>query len=220
MALQELARSDQHATDDGPVHEFPPDPRVSLLQSEEADHREKGDAFASIVGEFQGELTGFVASIAGGHRAEDLVQDVFFRVWSKIGQFETRSDNALSSWIFKIARNAAFNAKRRDKHHAYDQPEIDGQPTAIANLPSPIGDPEAHLEFHEHLSVLDAVCERQRVVMIRQADGYSYKEIATMDGSTVPSVKSRLVRGRERASRLLMQAEFPETTEEQEKVVA
>lgn len=207
MALLEVSLSHQPAAEGGPVHEFPPDPRVVVMQSaadSPAAEAAKQDAFASIFNEFQGELTGYVSNIAGAYRAEDIVQETFLCAFRKMGSFETRSENALSSWLYTIAHNKALNATRKDKYEADGLPEIDGQPAAIANRPSRMGDPIAQMEFKETLGTLASrVCETQRTAMMLSAGGYSQDEMARMQGTTIPAIKSRLTRGQEVARRAL-----------------
>ncbi|HYW31940.1 MAG TPA: sigma-70 family RNA polymerase sigma factor, partial [Gemmatimonas sp.] len=68
-------------------------------------------AFEELVDRYQGRLLNFVYRTIGDRdRAEDLVQEVFIRVYRHIGRFDR--SKKFSTWIYTIASNLAKNELR------------------------------------------------------------------------------------------------------------
>jgi len=129
--------------------------------------------------------------------AEDVVQDACVRAMRFFSSF--RNDNA-RAWLFTIVRNTWFS--RLSRHHrgvpqtiAVDSPQV--------LLVDDDLDPEEQLvRQHTVLRVREALEQLpgdfREVLVLRELEGLSYKEIASVVGIPVGTVMSRLARGRER----------------------
>ena len=172
------------------------DPRVKVLQSETANPADRERAFAKIVDEFRGPLVGYVGARTGPHDdAEGLVQETFINAFRAMDRFENRGTAAFRKWLYKISRNLVLNTGRYNG----SRPEMVAEglePSAAVSSASHLGNPVERLEFKEDLGVMDRLAVRQRTAMMLRSYDYSYEEIALRMDTTVPSVRSLLVRGR------------------------
>ncbi len=122
--------------------------------------------------------------------AEELVQDVFVRVYEKLGLF--RGDSAFSTWIHRIAVNTTIEHLRRktrwrDRHDASADPEAGADRTFAHSQGS-----ELDLEF-----AIARLPEQARLVFVlHDIDGYKHSEIADRSGIAVGTCKAHLHRAR------------------------
>lgn len=82
------------------------------------------DHFAALVAGHKGRVFRLVASILGpGHEgeAEEISQEVFLKVYQRIGQF--RGDSKFSSWLYRIAYRQAIDHVSRASFKAHHLPE-------------------------------------------------------------------------------------------------
>jgi len=136
--------------------------------------------------------------------AEDIVQEACVRAFRSFDGF--RGDSA-RPWLLAIVRNSCYDWLRRsrkgDGDEAYDE-EIHGGIDATPMVTELAG-PEALFERAETRQRIDTAIARlpapfREVVVLRDIDDLSYKEIADVAGVPIGTVMSRLARGR----RLLM----------------
>ena len=149
-------------------------------------------AFEAIVDRYQGRLLGFCRQMLGSTEdAEDVLQEVFVNAY-KAMLADEREIN-LRPWLYRIARNRCLNYLRKPKADAQESmdlvPEVDAASTAEC-----VHNRE---EFRQILSDVNKLPETQRAaLLLREMDSLSYEEIAAAMETTVPSVKSLLVRAR------------------------
>ena len=136
--------------------------------------------------------------------AEEAVQDVFFTVFEKI--HTSRGDSSFSTWIHRIAINAALLRRRRDKTSAnvsLDEgvPRLDEGTTWLEKADdwsSPPRDTvlekEASRVIAEAVARLDS--KYSTVFKLRDVEGFSIESTARMLELGVPAVKTRLHRAR------------------------
>jgi RNA polymerase sigma factor (sigma-70 family) len=149
-------------------------------------------AFETMVDRYQGRLLGFCRQMLGSTEdAEDVLQEVFVNAY-KAMLADEREIN-LRPWLYRIARNRCLNYLRKPKADAQESmdmvPEVDAASTAemVHNRE----------EFRQILSDVNKLPETQRAaLLLREMDALSYEEIAAAMDTTVPSVKSLLVRAR------------------------
>ena len=97
-----------------------------------ANDKEKRQGFEQIVRQYSEKLYWTVRRIVINHDdANDVLQNVFIKVWKSIGDFEQRA--SLSTWLYRIAVNESLDFLRRQK----DTASIDesGAGANIATLP-------------------------------------------------------------------------------------
>jgi RNA polymerase sigma-70 factor (ECF subfamily) len=133
--------------------------------------------------------------------AEDVVQDACVRAMRYFSSF--RDDDA-RAWLFTIVRNAWYS--RVSRRPRVTDPTPFG---AASDEPRDSAlDPEERLLQQHSVALVRAALERlpidfREVIVLREIEGLSYKEIAAVVCVPVGTVMSRLARGRERLSAVL-----------------
>ena len=122
--------------------------------------------------------------------AEDVVQEVFARLYSQNVRFDGKA--ACTTWLHRILVNSSINSlrakKRRGKLESPLPSAADPEETAMGN--------ERHALFLEALGDLS---EQHRLMLtLRDLRGFSYPEIARLLNVPEGTVKSALNRGRTR----------------------
>lgn len=170
----------------------------------------KGDdeAFSKLVANYQDRLnTIFYHMTRNQESAEDLVQDVFMRIYRARHGYQPNAK--FSTWLFRVANNLAINAHRsksRRKEIALPAGESSSMQAArpdekiLADKSELI--PARQLDKQELQAVvqqaMDQLNERQRLtVLLHKFEDMSYADIAETMELTVPAVKSLLSRARD-----------------------
>ena len=144
--------------------------------------------------------------------AEDLAQETFIKALNAISSY--RPEFKFSSWIFKIANNAAIDHLRRRE---LDTLSIDGAPNAtsaedIEATALQVGDkgetPLAELEARELGTAIEQAIGRLRpeyrsCIMLRHVEGLAYEEIAQLLDLPLGTVKTYIHRARHELRDLL-----------------
>lgn len=149
-------------------------------------------AFDIIVDRYQARLLGFCRQMVGSTEdAEDVLQEVFVNAHKAI-LADNREIN-LRPWLYRIARNRSLNHLRKPK--AVAQESMDMVPMTVeGGTAERVHNRE---EFRQLLQDVTKLPETQRAaLLLREIDALSYEEIAEAMDTTVPSVKSLLVRAR------------------------
>jgi RNA polymerase sigma-70 factor, ECF subfamily len=131
-----------------------------------------------------------VRRMTGGRDADELTQDIFVRVWQKLGSF--RGDSAFSTWLHRLAVNVVIErfrteTTRRNRH-------IDGE-DVFATLPAaPTRSGDLAMDFDGALEKLpDGARE---IFVLHDVEGYKHHEIATMLEISAGTSKAQLHRAR------------------------
>jgi RNA polymerase sigma-70 factor, ECF subfamily len=134
--------------------------------------------------------------------ADDAVQDACLRALRHFGGFRGGDGRV---WLLKIARNACYTRLKRGRARELEA-EFDDE---LASPDSEVTNPETLVlrsaDAGALIRALDQLPEEFREILVmREMEGLSYKEIA--DGTTLPigTVMSRLARARKRMQRLLL----------------
>ncbi len=149
-------------------------------------------AFETIVDRYQGRLLGFCRQMLGSTEdAEDVLQEVFVNAYRAMLRDEREIN--LRPWLYRIARNRCLNHLRKPTADA--QESMDMVPAVEAS--STAERVHNREEFRQLLVDVQKLPETQRsALLLREMDALSYEEIAAAMDTTVPSVKSLLVRAR------------------------
>lgn len=134
--------------------------------------------------------------------AEDLLQKTFLSVFEKMDQF--RGESKFSTWLFRIATNHALmklRKKPRKKVESLDAPLRLGSDTLekqIIDTETDVSESYEQMELMEKIEkAIQELPDIYRIVFIlRDVEGFSNKEVASMLDLTVPAVKSRILRAR------------------------
>ena len=123
--------------------------------------------------------------------AEDVLQEVFAAAFNAMIA-DDRPINA-RPWLYRIARNRCLNHLRRPQHAGQDSMDVferDGGLTTADAV-------HKREEFRQIVSDVQDLPETQKTaLLLREIDALSYDQIAEAMDTTVPSVKSLLVRAR------------------------
>lgn len=170
------------------------------------------EAFAYLLAVYQNPVFNLVSHIVdSGRDAQDVLQEVFVKVFKGIGHFH--GESSLKTWIYKIAAHEASNHRRswlrRHWREACSLDE-DGGASEMLLVESPARSetPYEALEQAERQELVQRVLASlaqpyRTVVVLREIEGLSYEEIAQVLGVSEGTVKSRLMRGRELLRRKL-----------------
>lgn len=170
-------------------------------------------AFASLVDSYQPRLLRVLKHMVGSDAtAEDLVQEVFLRVWRARKRYSPQAK--FSTWVFHITHNVASNAIRdRKRKREYQLSDNASQSSPMLSLDqmamaSTGAMPVRKLDKAERAEMVrvavEALNERQRMALLLcKFEGLSYQEIADTMGLTVQAVKSLLSRARVNLKSLL-----------------
>jgi RNA polymerase sigma-70 factor (ECF subfamily) len=137
------------------------------------------------VDEFSDRIYRFVLKSMGDTgRAEDVVQDCYEKLWLNVTEIDF---SKARSWLFTTAYNRMIDILRREKRVVCEE--------------------EFSVEVHysDNYSDLNEVLHRcleklpenwKSVILLRDYEGYSYEEIASVTGQTDSQVKINIYRGR------------------------
>jgi RNA polymerase sigma-70 factor (ECF subfamily) len=156
----------------------------------------RGDrwAFEQLVERHQHRLFTLAARTLGSvDDAEDAVQETFIRAWLGLPNF--RGGALFSTWLFRIALNAAHDQRAKRRTDPLDETREPADPQ----------DSFLRSELSSALQrALDDLDEDYRVaVVLYDVLGCPYSEIAELTGVPEGTVKSRIFRGRRRIAELL-----------------
>jgi RNA polymerase sigma factor (sigma-70 family) len=149
-------------------------------------------AFEALVQRYQSRLLAFCRHMLGSTEdAEDVLQEVFTASFNAMLADE-RPINA-RPWLYRIARNRCLNHLRRPTPAGQDTMDI-FETAGGATTADTVHKRE---EFRQIVADVQELPETQRTaLLLREIDALSYDDIAQTMETTVPSVKSLLVRAR------------------------
>src|SRR6188508_2064545 len=168
-------------------------------------------AFEELVDRYQRRLLNFVyRTIGDRERAEDLVQEVFVRVYRHLARFD--QSKKFSTWIYTIASNLAKNELRNRSRNPLvlfqtikKNWEADHRPLEWEDTQYKPDD--LFRKRHLREKVEEAVAqlpEHHRIVFVlRELEGKTYEEISEITGCNLGTVKSRLNRARNNFAQII-----------------
>lgn len=124
--------------------------------------------------------------------ANDIVQDAFIKLWQNLKDVDF---NKAKAWLFTTARNQTLNQLKRDKridsmsHHTFNEPYSSNTDFELKELID---------------KSLDQLPEIQKsIILLRDLEGYDYKEIGEILNLSESQVKVYLFRGRQKIKEIL-----------------
>jgi RNA polymerase sigma-70 factor (ECF subfamily) len=168
-------------------------------------HRRPG-SFEELLDLYQQPIYGFVFHMLDDpSEAPDVTQEVFIKVFCKIGDF--RGDSSLKTWLYRIAVHEALNRRRWFTRHRRKETVLGGSENEnngrsrrylVDESESPFVAAYRREQRELVENTLRRMDERLRtVVILRDIEGLSYNEIAETLRVSLGTVKSRILRGRE-----------------------
>jgi RNA polymerase sigma-70 factor, ECF subfamily len=161
-------------------------------------------AFQELVERYQTRLLNFIyRTIGDREKAEDLVQEVFIRIYRHIHRFDR--SKKFSTWAYTIASNLAKNELRNRSRNpivlfqklkgSWDD---DDRPLQFEDTTARPDDlfRKRHLRSLVEATVAKLPEHHRQVFVLRELEGKSYEEIAEITDCNLGTVKSRLNRAR------------------------
>jgi RNA polymerase sigma-70 factor (ECF subfamily) len=135
------------------------------------------------------------------HDAEDVVQNAYLRAFRSFDGFRGGDGRA---WLLAIVRNASYSWLQQKQGQMLSAPfdeELHGGAYDTFNPERLVMQSADNQTLKEALE--DLPVEFREVVILRDLEGLSYKEIASVSDTPIGTVMSRLARGRKRLQRFL-----------------
>ena len=157
-------------------------------------------AFQSLHDEFRPRVLRYLARLVGDREAEDLAQVVMLKVSQALPRF--RGDSSVSTWIYRIASNAALDELRRRRTAEQELASSPGSGEDDASAPQ-TGALETEVMRDEMSACIRDFIARlpdnyRAVLALSDLEGFTKEEIAAILGLTLDNVKIRLHRAREK----------------------
>ena len=130
-----------------------------------------------------------VRRMTGGRDADEVTQDVFVRVWQKLGTF--RGDSAFSTWLHRLAVNVVIERRRS---FAIQRERMSDDPTALDLLTVAPARADLTVDFEQAIEQLPPGA--REIFVLHDVEGYKHREIAAMLDIATGTSKRQLHRAR------------------------
>ncbi len=167
---------------------------------------QRGDrhAFELLVGKYQRRLGRLINRfVRDAAEAEDLTQEAFIKAYRALPAF--RGDSAFYTWLYRIGINTAKNhllaqGRRAPTNTAFDAEEAED--FEDASLLHEVATPENELMSKQVVAVVNSSLQQlpedlRTALTLREIEGLSYEEIASVMNCPIGTVRSRIFRARE-----------------------
>lgn len=199
-------------------------PRVSHRNSEEASLVRRVQArdeiaFRQLVERYQAKIFSIIYGILRNRNdAEDIAQQVFAKIYFSIGKFDFRS--SLLTWIYKITVNECYDylRKKRVRKLVYESDFSEDDVRSMENAEQteersrPVDTTLAQRDLL--MKLLEKLSEEDRtLILLKEVEGHSVEELASMTGLNQNTIKVKLFRARQKllkaANRLMRRSGVP-----------
>ena len=162
-------------------------------------------AYEILIARFEHPIFNLVSRLTNdAGDAPDVVQEVFLKVFRNVHSF--RGQSSLKTWIYRIAVNESRNHRRWFGRHRSQEIALEPTPGETHSyldwLPDPARSPMELAMDHERETLIEAALAEinphyRAALVLRELEGLSYDEIAEILETSLGTVKSRILRGRE-----------------------
>ena len=144
--------------------------------------------------------------VRGGADAEDVVQEAALRAFQALDDYRGGNPRA---WVLTIVRNTCYSWLRRSR--AFEAPPESNDESVDELAGDPGSEPEARLLRAADRQVLHDALEAlpvpfREALVLRELEGFSYKEIADIADIPVGTVMSRLARARRQMQEFILRS--------------
>jgi RNA polymerase sigma-70 factor (ECF subfamily) len=169
-------------------------------------------AFDDLVTRHRGRVYAMIQNMVKNDAdAWDLSQEAFLKVWKALPKFEARAQ--FSTWLYRITHNVVYDWLRKRKIETageLDDNLLDQESIAVGANVAPTGQlrPDEALEQSELRGKIGEAMaklspDHREVVLLREVQGFEYKEIADALDCSIGTVMSRLFYARKKLQTLL-----------------
>lgn len=148
----------------------------------------RNEAFNLLLNKYQQKIYWHIRRLVLNHDdTDDLVQDVFIKVWKNLEKF--RSDSQLYTWIYRIATNESItflNKKKQQNNTPMDEVSAELAENLVES--SYFNGDKVQLKLQKALLTLP---EKQRLIFnMKYFDELKYEEISEITGTSVGALKA------------------------------
>lgn len=159
------------------------------------------DSFEELVRRYQRPIINYVYRMLNDYEGSlDVTQEVFIKVYNSLERYS--SDYKFSTWLYRIAHNAAIDHMRRSPSNQQSLETENGDGAYQLQIECPNPTPEQDRERSEWRTEIETVVRclppaYRDLILLRHSKDLSYDEIADVTGLPLGTVKNRLFRARE-----------------------
>ena len=166
---------------------------VSDVQLVALARESRGEALEVMYGAYKSRIYTFLLRLLSDpETADDLTQDVFTKAYVALGSLT--NEHRVLPWLYRIANNAAIDHVRRKRRFTWLRVGKLAGTGEEPLMPDEHGQLPERDQVRTVLATLPA--EQATAMLLHSLEGYSYKEIAEIQGCTMTAVRSRIARGR------------------------
>jgi RNA polymerase sigma-70 factor (ECF subfamily) len=167
--------------------------------------RGDADAFEQLLSAQENRIYAISLRMCGSHEeAQDCTQEAMIRIWRALSTFKGQS--SFSTWVYRVTMNTCLDELRRRKSRSAVSLEA-----MVDNGFAPADEsdtPERSAVRREQRYLLEKAIydlpeDMKSAIVLRDIQGLSYEEIATVLDTNVGTIKSRISRGREKLRSVL-----------------
>ena len=166
-------------------------------------------SFEELVRRYQRPIVAYVYRMLGDYDAAlDVTQEIFIKIYNSLHRYS--SEYKFSTWIYRIAHNAAIDYMRRHKQ-VEQSLEIEANDEVFEmQLECKRLSPEQEREQSEWRTEIYSVVQKlptnyRELILLRHTQDLSYEEIAEVTNLPLGTVKNRLFRAREMMRQLFIE---------------
>lgn len=190
-----------------PVQEHERNADIELLKAVKA-----GDATAyrGLVEKYQGRVYSMTYGMVRNREdARDITQDAFVKAYNNLDSF--RLESSFYTWLYRIAMNLAIDFIRKRQRHgttSFEEAIATRDEDGTISEAHHDDDPRRNLERKRlHERIMDALdqlpADQKQVILLRELEGLSYKEIGDVMDIPEGTVMSRLFYARKKLQKVL-----------------
>jgi len=149
------------------------------------------DAYEAVYRRLSGRIYGLCLRMtADAQQAEELTQDAFVRAWEKLGSF--RGDSQFSTWLHRLTVNLVLQTRRSAGRRASREEPLPDDDRYMGSVREAF--PGTRIDLERAIAGLPEGA--RKVLVLRDVQGYKYREVADLVGVTVGTVKAQIHRAR------------------------
>lgn len=155
-------------------------------------------AFSALVDRYGDMVYSLVKRIVGNSEdARDITQDIFVKVYSSLNKYNGTS--AFSTWLYRVAYNAAISHIRKRRHHHSSVDDERSQPVADDDMEAAFRRAASEKRYADLESALSRLAPEERaMITLFYMEEHSVSDISDITGISLANVKVKLHRIRKK----------------------